>query len=176
MTASFSNEPSMFLTWLAPTLWSIFSSIDVIVYLLQTNDSNERKKARYEQVHDKIKDKAFYNAIMPIYNMFLMDKNIEMLHHYDSQKMRPSNWWWVKLHPHTWFCPGLIIITKYFVSRVNHDSTINIQIKFIMENFYSTEGQNYFEDWIQHINFMRNHSLSWFQIYLIIENNFQIPL
>jgi len=61
------------------------------VYLLQTNDSNERKKARYEQVHDKIKDKAFYNAIMPIYNMFLMDKNIEMLHHYDSKKMRPSN-------------------------------------------------------------------------------------
>jgi len=60
---------------------------------LQTNDSNERKKARYEQVHDKIKDKAFYNAIKPIHNMFpLTDKNIEMLHHdHDSQKMRPSN-------------------------------------------------------------------------------------
>jgi len=54
--------------------------------LLQTNDSNERKKARYEQVHDKIKDKAFYNAVKPILNMFLTDKNIEMLHHHHDSK------------------------------------------------------------------------------------------
>jgi len=39
------------------------------------------KKARYEQLHDKIKDKEFYNAIKPIHNMFLTDKNIEMLQH-----------------------------------------------------------------------------------------------
>jgi len=62
-------------------LWCIF---------LQKNVSMERKNAKHEQLQDKVKDKALYDAIKAIHDMFLTDKNIKMLNHcHDSQKMKP---------------------------------------------------------------------------------------
>jgi len=58
-----------------------------MVYIHAENVSKERKNAKREQLQDKVKDKALYDAIKAIHDMFLTDENTKMLNHcHDSQK------------------------------------------------------------------------------------------